>query len=670
MFDTLLTRKVASPSSLFLIVGNRAVCAGLFKLTAGAFREHRVRAEEEARVSAPGKEVNLEDIYRLLIAKLALSQKDGDLLSRLELAVEAEMLTPVPGALELVSGARCKSPGIFFVSDMYLPTAFINDQLKRHGFWRDGDQLFVSSEWKASKADGSLFRKLLDSKHLRPDAIHHTGDRKDADFEVPSRLGIKARHLEVCGLTRYEQMLEDLSSESGGFSSLVAGTSRLTRLQRPAATSHLSTLAELTSSLISPIITFYALWLLREAGKRGLKRLYFVARDGYLVKKLADALIRVFRLPMETRYLYGSRQAWHLPAITDFSDEALSWLFEKTRTLNLRIVLARLHLAPESIEGILTELGWFPPIWDRPLDDESLGRLKTDLLGSAGFRAHVEKIVVEKREAVLQYLDQERLFDGTPWAIVDLGWHGRLQQSLEKLLGMRRPTPTVGLYFALYADSPALARLRSSAYLDWDLRCPPASKDIPSLVFLMESFCTAPHGSTVGYRRGHDGRIVPDCRQHSFEPLETWGISTVHSTVEEFARKLEELTLPCEILTWDSKPALLRILLAFSRDPLAAEARAWGTFPYEDEQAGTVHERLTAGYSLNWETLRIALIFGDERFLPGSWKVLWHGGQKHMLTGQNSLLKLALRAGSLKRRLASRLRRYWQQGFAVLRSDR
>lgn len=670
MFDTLLTRKVASPSSLFLIVGSRAVCAGLFKLTAGAFREHRVRAEEEARASAPGREVNLEEIYRLLVAKLALSQRDGDVLSRLELAVEAEMLTPVPGALDLVNGARCKFAGVFFISDMYLPASFISDQLKEHAFWRDGDQLFVSNEWRASKADGSLFRTLMESKRLRPDSIHHTGDRKGADFEVPSRLGIKARHIEVCGLTRYEEMLEDFSDESDGFSSLVAGTSRLTRLQSPAATKHLSMLAELTSSLISPIITFYALWLLQEAGKLGLQRLYFVARDGYLVKQLVDALVHVFRIPLETRYLFGSRQAWHLPAITDFSDESLSWLFEKTRTLNLRIVLARLQMAPECIEGLLGESGWPPPRWDCPLDDQSLGRLKADLLGSAGFRKQVEKIVVEKRDAVLQYLDQEGLFDETPWAIVDLGWHGRLQQSLEKLLGMRRPIPTVGLYFGLYADSPALAPLRRSSYLDWDLRCPPESKNIPSLVFLMESFCTAPHGSTVGYRREHDGRIVPVCRQHSSQPLETWGISTVHSTVEEFARKLGDLALPCEILNWDSKPALLRILLAFSRDPLAAEARAWGTFPYEDEQAGAVHERLTAGYRLNWENLRIALIFGDENFLPGSWKVLWHGGQKHMLTGQNVLLKLALRVGSLKRRLASRLRGYWQQGFAGLRAIR
>ena len=426
----------------------------------------------------------------------------------------------------------------------------------------------------------------------------------------------------------------------------------------PAATSHLATLAEITSSLISPVITFYALWLLREADKRGLQRLYFVARDGYLVKRIADGLIRFFRIPLETRYLYGSRQAWHLPAITDFSGEALSWLFERTRTLNLRIVLGRLQMFPENIEGILGDLGWFQPKWDQPLDDESLGRLKADLLGSAGFRAQVEKIVVEKREVALQYFEQEGLFDQTPWAIVDLGWHGRLQQSLEKLLGMKRLTLTVGLYFGLYADAPALAKLCKASYLDWDLRCPPESKDIPSLVFLMESFCTAPHGSTVGYRREPDGCIVPDCRQHGFEPLKTWGIYMVHSTVDEFAQKLEGLRLPEEILNWDTKPALLQMLGTFSRDPLAVEARAWGAFPYEDEQAGNVRERLTVPFKLTWENLKIALTYGDQRFLPASWNVLWHGAQPHMRSVDTAVLRLALKLGMVKRTLGHHFRRF------------
>ena len=651
VFDTLLTRRVASPTSLFLILGHRAALGGLVQILPSVFREQRIKAEEEARTLVPGREVTLEEIYRALSGRLGIASAASETLARLELVVEAELIVPVPDASKLVGKARGHSSTVLYVSDMYFPASFIREQLEKHGFWVEGDRLYVSGEWRLSKREGSLYRKILESEDLIPANIEHTGDRRDADFEVPSKLGIKARHLDVCHLTRYEQMLEEFADESGGFSSLLAGTSRITRLQSPAADNHLATLSEIASSLISPVIASYAMWLLREAGDRGLKRLYFVARDGYLVKRIADALIQVFRIPIETRYLYGSRQAWHLPAITEFSEESLSWLFERTRTLSLRIILGRLQMTPEGIADILSELGWPQQAWDKSLDEESLERLKADLLGSNDFRVPVEKLVAEKREVALRYLKQEGLLDATPWAIVDLGWHGRLQQSLEKLLAATRPTPTLGLYFGLYADSPALASLRTASYLGWNLGSPTDSQYIPSLVFLMESFCTAPHGSTVGYREELDGRITPQCREQGFEPLETWGISTVHATVERFAGELEKLALPNDILEWDSRSAMTHLLGTFSRNPLASEARAWGAFPYEDEQAGTVRERLTIPYELTWENLQTALTYGEERFFSASWKVLWPGAQPHVGSANTPLLKLALRLGAAKKRM-------------------
>jgi hypothetical protein len=638
--------------------------AGFVRVDARAFQELRVAAETEARELTVDGEATIAEIHRLLALNLGITNSNAEALLRMELDIEASLIVPIPCALEIVNSARRWSPGVLFASDMYLPCDFIRDQLKSHGFWRDGDELYVSNEWRASKANGRLFPKILENERLQAESLLHTGDRRRVDFELPSGLGIKARHVDVCGLTRYEQILEEFSGESLGFTSLVAGTSRLARLQKPAATKHLSVLTEIASSLISPVIVFYAIWLIREAKERRVTRLYFVARDGYLVKRIVDALIRVLGLQLETRYLYGSRQAWHIPAITELSDESVSWLFERTRTLNLRIVLGRLQMIPEQITGILDGLGWPQHTWDEPLGEEALGRVKTKLLSSRDFCGEVKKLVAGKRDMALCYLEQEGLFDAVPFAIVDLGWHGRLQQSLERLLSVRRPTPTLGLYFGLYGDSAAVMQLKTASYLGWDLRQTPESKDVPSLVFLMESFFTAPHGSTIGYRRESNGRISPICRDEGIEQLEKWGLSTVHAAVDTFARNLEGLTLSEEMLAWDSRCAVLRILGAFSKDPLAAEARAWGSFPYEDEQAGTVHERLTAAYELTWENLQIALTFGDERFLPASWKVLWHGGQKHVLTGENMLLKLALRLGKLKRKLGSRLRKYRRESVS------
>ena len=125
---------------------------------------------------------------------------------------------------------------------------------------------------------------------------------------------------------------------------------------------------------------------------------------------------------------------------------------------------------------------------------------------------------------------------------------------------------------------------------------------------------------------------------------------------------MEELSLPTKCFYWDSKAALVQCFRAFSKAPLAREARAWGAFPYEDEQAGTVRERLTAPYELSWKNVRIALTYGEERFLPESWNVLWHGAQPHMRSVEATMLRYALRLGRAKKRVGYMVRRLARVG--------
>lgn len=655
IFDTLLTRKVASPVSLFLILGDRAAQTGLVSISAEEFQKQRVNAECEARLFAEESEVTFNEIYYQLTNRLNVPISTGNALLGLELAIESELFTPVPGALELVNKARNISNRILFVSDMYLPVFYLRAELINYKLFQLEDGLYVSNDWRMSKASGNLFRKIIATELVHSDKIHHTGDHRQADFKIPSKLGIDARHLDVCRLIRSEKILNDFAVASNGLSSLIAGISRITRLKNLQISAHLVALSQIAASLISPTIVFYSTWILSEAKKRNLKRLYFVARDGCLVKKITDALICAHDLSIETRYLYGSRQAWHLPAITDFSLTSVSWLFEKTRTLNLRIVLARVQIVPEEICQILTDLGLSVDVWDAQLDDVKLAEVKKSLLGSNGFRSRVEKHVVEKRELVLCYLAQEGLFDSVSWALIDLGWHGRLQHSLQTILSFRQPIRPLGLYFGLYADSAVLPELEIKTYLDYDLCLPPDTCEVPSLVFLMESFCTAPHGSTVGYEFCNE-KVIPIFRVDGMDSLEKWGFSTVHRVVDRFAIELGRLSLSEPVRNWDSRPAVCKMLRTFSTDPLPDEASSWGSFPYEDEQAGEVKERLTKKLELSLTNLRAAVTYGDHRLLPTSWQVLWQGGQLHVCSVNSRLIKVALQFGVAKRRLGKLMR--------------
>jgi hypothetical protein len=124
-----------------------------------------------------------------------------------------------------------------------------------------------------------------------------------------------------------------------------------------------------------------------------------VARDGYVLKGMTDSLAKAVGLKIETQYLYGSRQAWHVPAITDLSDESLSWLFEKTRTLTPRIILGRLQIVPEQISEIMTAVKWPQESWDRQLTDGLLNEFRADLLGSREFLGVVARRVAASRRS-------------------------------------------------------------------------------------------------------------------------------------------------------------------------------------------------------------------------------------------------------------------------------
>ena len=166
IFDTLLTRKLATPPSLFLLLGQRAACAGMVDITPAAFMKLRVLAEEKARASAPQREANFQEIYCILTESLNLSKSSGETLAKLEIAIESENLVPVPSALELVQKARANNPRVYFISDMYLPPMFVQGELEKHGFFQKSDRLYLSCEWRASKANGTLFQKIS-KKHNR-----------------------------------------------------------------------------------------------------------------------------------------------------------------------------------------------------------------------------------------------------------------------------------------------------------------------------------------------------------------------------------------------------------------------------------------------------------------------------------------------------------------------
>ena len=61
-----------------------------------------------------------------------------------------------------------------------------------------------------------------------------------------------------------------------------------------------------------PILIPYVQWVLTESCRLGIKKLFFVARDGYVLKQIADILIQNKKYDIRTAYMYGSRRVWRV----------------------------------------------------------------------------------------------------------------------------------------------------------------------------------------------------------------------------------------------------------------------------------------------------------------------------------------------------------------------
>lgn len=170
--------------------------------------------------------------------------------------------------------------------------------------------MYVSSAYGKSKGSGELFKVVQKQEQADfPNWIHY-GDNEHADIRAARKLGIQAVHLAPEPLKEYEH------PEKDWYHQLSIGVSKYVRRQERD-----SVASEVGTSLAGPILYPYVKWVLEESMKNGTYRLYFISRDGWILWKIANAIIAVEKYPIKTSYIYGSRKAWRFPAYDGTRDD-------------------------------------------------------------------------------------------------------------------------------------------------------------------------------------------------------------------------------------------------------------------------------------------------------------------------------------------------------------
>ncbi|MGN0346857.1 MAG: hypothetical protein ACI4DU_06180 [Lachnospiraceae bacterium] len=270
--------------------------------------------------------------------------------------------------------------------------------------------------------------------------------------------------------------------------------------------------AELYCHTMTPVLLEFTIWTLQQAMNDGKQVLYYLARDGYLEYRIAKKIANAYQLPLDIRYLKVSRYSLRM-AEYYISDHPLDTICTGGIDITLEKVLRRGGLTEEEILQISREI----PLrfHGKCLNYVLIRELKRILSMNDAFLGFVYKHAKEHYENTLQYLRQEGIRPGVSYAVVDSGWIGTIQQSLENLSGV----PTDGYYFGLYEIPQNADRDRYHGFYFM-----PGTHLYRKVTFsncLYEVLASSPDGMTINYscRKGEmeDNNAIYDAVESEYK---------------------------------------------------------------------------------------------------------------------------------------------------------
>jgi hypothetical protein len=378
---------------------------------------------------------------------------------------------------------------------------------------------------------------------------------------------------------RYEKVIA-----GGGdlFFSRLAGISRVSRLSFKGWDDHLKIIWDTGANVIGPILFLFMLWVFEKAKQMGLKRLYFISRDGQILNKIAQLMNTKWGFNVDCRYLYGSRQAWFFPASENSIESELEGIF-LYRIQTVQSICSQIIQEPDILRPELVSAGFVESTWSNPLDLVQQERLKECLLSDA-VQNKIEKRKLETRNTTLGYLIQEKLYSDTAFGFVDFGWTGKSLGAVSKILslsGYDFNLPLRGFYFGLSNQSSKVKNVELNSFMFKDEA---QFRGITSAFMqLLEIFACADHSSLKYYKKS-GSHFEPVLKGNGKNINLNWGILTQHSSVlnfvETFIQSCKYQVINKEIV----QKVVKKLLLLFMKDPEKSEAEAYGKYRFSSSK--------------------------------------------------------------------------------------
>ena len=560
IFDTLIKRSVARPTDLFCYM--EKYCQYNNISIPSEFAKKRVEAEITARREKNG-EVTIDDIYRELHT---LSSEMVSELQSVELSLELSGCRANPPIADFFR--KCVQVGktVVLISDMYLSSAFISKMLAHCGIY-GYKKIYVSCEHGASKGNGLIFSIVLEEMGIRPDMLFHIGDNRRSDYIVPLSLGIHAHYIK-----NMQNKLCRVPKSMEGSNALVYRTIS-TCFNNCAASK--TQFGRMGAQTFGPILVGFSIWLKDQLKRDGIRDVYFMSRDGYMLQRAFEIL----EIPeIKTHYLYCSRRAYTVPLLWKYS--SLEDIFHNI-TFNgefaLSTFIIRVGLSPEDCVKEAKECGL-------DMENEFSVEAFTQNTQSRNFYEKIRGKVISNSkneyDALLSYILSLKMKNRI--GVVDIGYCGTMQNALEQVIKEANLGIAVKGYYVMVSPQAEIINKKeicALGYLCEKGRNEQIMMNIPLRIF--ELMFLAQHGSVKRFC-DTEGYVSPEFYEYEYSiksdeiknliEFQDGAIDFAHEYIRSFSSK----SFPIE-----PQPVLCN-LYRMTKSPVKAEANFWGDFQFVD----------------------------------------------------------------------------------------
>lgn len=553
VFDTLVKRNVGEPHDVFDLVAKLYSTRGHGDFA--SFRSERCRAEERARSESRREEVTLDEIYGQLDVEEGLRR----VLKAIEVEVELDVCVACLPMKAVFDYAVAQGKRVLIVSDMYLPAAAIAKILDKAGY-SGYSSLYVSSECNATKASGALYSLVKREEGLDGSRGLHIGDSIRADCLKCRAAGIDpvliSRDFGNVLPKRYRIPSRDM-----------AGVYSVARnLLSPEKDFYWRFGAE----VFGPVLFGFCKMIKFVAEREAADSIFFLSRDGYLVKRAFDAMYPDY--DGREAYLHVSRRALRLPCCRSGKD--LEAVLPNTKYVAFSTVLDALGIEPRRCSSLPVGL-----TLDTVLEDAHTLCEKEEY-AAAWEAVKAEALTAARREcdAAVKYFKSNDLVGDC--LVVDIGWHGSLQRSLERILGEAGMGARLfGCYLGL--DIP-------NDQLDFEAEGYLGEYFPAAFLGLVETCFLAHEGSTKRYVATSDGKAAAELYPYEYEVATTHG----DANESELVRRIQDgaVAFSAEFARFDGKYGcdlkpceLFAPLRCYGLKPTLEEVNRFGFFRFMDD---------------------------------------------------------------------------------------